>query len=220
MNRTKIETFDFSYNPVIGCFHSCEYCYAKPIAEKLYGTFKPTFFESRLIEPSKMRVRDRKIFVCSMGDLFGDFIDKEWICKVINSIYSDPFNYYFFLTKNPKRYKEFQFPRNCFKGFSVSNNKDYLLRSEYEVDWISIEPLHEDIKDFKPYNFKWVIIGAETGQRELIMKPKEIWIDNIYNKCKESNISVWIKNNAYYKYKVKEEMKDLFKKEVEVSLFE
>lgn len=34
MERTKIETFDATWNPISGCLHGCEYCYARNIAER------------------------------------------------------------------------------------------------------------------------------------------------------------------------------------------
>lgn len=34
MDKTKIEWADATWNPVTGCFHSCEYCYARRIAER------------------------------------------------------------------------------------------------------------------------------------------------------------------------------------------
>lgn len=37
MNKTKIEWCDSTWNPITGCFHGCEYCYARRIAER----FKP-----------------------------------------------------------------------------------------------------------------------------------------------------------------------------------
>lgn len=40
MNKTKIEWCDSTWNPVTGCFHGCDYCYARGIAER----FKPFDF--------------------------------------------------------------------------------------------------------------------------------------------------------------------------------
>ena len=37
MNKTKIEWCDRTWNPVTGCYHSCEYCYARRIAERFGG---------------------------------------------------------------------------------------------------------------------------------------------------------------------------------------
>lgn len=34
MNKTKIDWADATFNPVTGCFHGCEYCYARRIAER------------------------------------------------------------------------------------------------------------------------------------------------------------------------------------------
>lgn len=34
MNKTKIEWCDSTWNPVTGCLHNCEYCYARKIAER------------------------------------------------------------------------------------------------------------------------------------------------------------------------------------------
>ncbi|MHC1722531.1 MAG: DUF5131 family protein [Aminipila sp.] len=37
MNKTKIEWCDSTWNPVTGCLHGCEYCYARRIAERFAG---------------------------------------------------------------------------------------------------------------------------------------------------------------------------------------
>ena len=34
MNDTKIEWCDMTWNPVTGCLHGCEYCYAKKVAHR------------------------------------------------------------------------------------------------------------------------------------------------------------------------------------------
>ena len=39
MNITKIEWTDWSINPVVGCPHSCEYCYAKKMAKRQIQTW-------------------------------------------------------------------------------------------------------------------------------------------------------------------------------------
>ena len=41
MNKTKIDWADSTWNPVTGCFHNCEYCYAKRIAERFGLAFAP-----------------------------------------------------------------------------------------------------------------------------------------------------------------------------------
>ena len=40
MLKTKIEWADSTWNPVTGCLHGCEYCYARRIAERWGTLFK------------------------------------------------------------------------------------------------------------------------------------------------------------------------------------
>ena len=138
MNRTKIEWCDSTWNPVTGCKHGCEYCYAKRIAERYAGSvsagsfdgrklveldeqplverkngkvsgapfpvgFRPTLHKYRLWEPAHVK-KPQTIFVCSMADLFGEWVPDEWIAEVFNACLLSPQHRYLFLTKNPGRY--------------------------------------------------------------------------------------------------------------------
>ena len=134
--KTKIDWADATWNPVTGCLHDCEYCYARRIAERFGSNlmpiftkypvldkpvrnlgidagkiqpypfdFTPTFHRYRLGEPARW-TRPRNIFVCSMADLFGDWVPDGWIQEVIAVCDAAPQHRYLFLTKNPSRYKE------------------------------------------------------------------------------------------------------------------
>jgi protein gp37 len=168
MNKTKIETCDFTWNPVIGCEHGCPYCYARPIAEKIYGSFKPRFLPERLKEPAKTR-KPSRIFVTSMGDLFGDWVSDVWICSILNYIQRGDMVHhtYQFLTKNPKRLKEFNpWPPNCWVGTTITNQADVdervseLLKTEAPVRFISHEPILERV-DVSRY--LWLYSGSTAG---------------------------------------------------------
>ena len=37
MDKTKIDWCDMSWNPITGCRHGCEYCYARRMAERFGG---------------------------------------------------------------------------------------------------------------------------------------------------------------------------------------
>lgn len=37
MDKTKIDWCDSTWNPVTGCLHGCEYCYARGIAKRFSG---------------------------------------------------------------------------------------------------------------------------------------------------------------------------------------
>jgi len=39
MNKTKIEWCDSTWNPITGCKHGCEYCYARKIAKRFEGVW-------------------------------------------------------------------------------------------------------------------------------------------------------------------------------------
>lgn len=101
MNKTRIDWCDMTWNPITGCLNDCEYCYARRIANRFGGDFtmaregkfltlhqkpdnpypdkfSPTFHRYRLNEPQR-KAKSQNIFVCSMADLFGEWVPDEWI---------------------------------------------------------------------------------------------------------------------------------------------
>lgn len=131
---TKIDWCDSTWNPVTGCLHGCEYCYARRIAERFGSNlmpiftkypvldepvrnlgidagkiqpypfdFTPTFHRYRLDEPARW-TKPRTIFVCSMADLFGEWVPDEWIRAVLDACEAAPQHRFLFLTKNPGRF--------------------------------------------------------------------------------------------------------------------
>ncbi len=112
---TKGET----WNPITGCTpisEGCQNCYAKRMANRLKGRcgydadnpFKVTQHQDRLDQPFKWK-KPRKIFVCSMGDLFHEDV-QDWMldeifgvilgCKIFNNT---PDHIFMVLTKRPER---------------------------------------------------------------------------------------------------------------------
>lgn len=128
MEKSKIDWCDSTWNPVTGCLHGCEYCYARGIATRFGGNalgvnhvlnepfvakgkvqpypfgFVPTFHRYRLNEYSAKQ--GRNILVCSMADLFGKWVPDNWIEEVFEACEKAPQHNYLFLTKNPGRYVE------------------------------------------------------------------------------------------------------------------
>jgi len=88
MSRTKITWSEFSWNPVTGCTkvaEGCKNCYAESMAKRFWGKRKFTdvkCHEDRLDIPLHWR-KPRKVFVCSMGDLFHEDVPFEYIDKVM-----------------------------------------------------------------------------------------------------------------------------------------
>jgi protein gp37 len=199
MNRTKIEWCDYTWNPVTGCLHNCPYCYAKKISQRFTGHFNPTFHENRF-KPNKLI--GKNIFVCSMADLFGDWVDADWIYSVLEYAQTDTKNNYFFLTKNPARYGYFQFPNNCYTGFSASTQKGFDKRYNFDCQFVSIEPIQEQID--VDSGIDWVIVGAETGSRKNKIVPEKRWIDSLVEQCDENGIPLFIKDNVGYDKKIQQ----------------
>src|SRR5436190_14425549 len=81
----KVSWAKWTWNPVTGCLHDCPYCYARDIAERFYPQgFAPTFHEDRLAAPRNTRLPkvegwERRVFTCSMADLFGKVVPRDWI---------------------------------------------------------------------------------------------------------------------------------------------
>ena len=51
MNKTKIDWCDSTWNPVTGCLHGCEYCYARGIANRFGCHATPDDKVSVVIHP-------------------------------------------------------------------------------------------------------------------------------------------------------------------------
>jgi len=113
-NRTNenIEWATWTWNPVTGCRHGCPYCYARDMAARFYGEngHEPKFHPERLSAPANTKppkpsapIGERNVFVCSMADLFGEWVPQEWIDAVLEAVRAAPLWNFLFLTKNPAR---------------------------------------------------------------------------------------------------------------------
>ena len=225
--KTKIDWADATWNPVTGCLHGCDYCYARKIAERFGANqmpifadypvlrepvrctdtyeymrdagistgkiqpypfgFLPTFHRYKLDEPKSWK-KPRTIFVCSMADLFGEWVPDEWIEQVFEACKAAPQHRYLFLTKNPKRYMELKLdgklPKQHWYGTSVTRKKDRDFFAPGYNTFVSIEPILESFSNEKHAAYRqsiqpWVILGAETGNRKNKIVPKKEWITEL-----------------------------------------
>lgn len=237
MEKSKIDWCDSTWNPVTGCYHECEYCYARSIAqrfsgggdkwphdkiitldEKMYANdeeaamaypygFVPTLYRYRLNEYQNKK--SRNVFVCSMADLFGNWIPDAWLDEIFHACDMAPQHNYLFLTKNVERYCEYGVPRyfetgsgSLWYGTSITK-KDDIGRFDYLPafcnTFVSIEPILEDLELAKSNiifrQVDWFIIGAETGKRKDKVIPQRKWIEDIVNECRKHNKPVFIKSS-------------------------
>lgn len=232
MDKTKIDWCDSSWNPVTGCLHGCKYCYARNIAHRFSGGgenwnddetivlnermydedegkamaypygFKPTFHRYKLDEYANKT--GRNIFVCSMADLFGDWVPDSWIREVFEACKKAPQHNYLFLTKNPERYTKHGVPtaKNMWYGTSITNSVEigkFNYLPAFCNTFLSIEPILEDLSpeiwNIAFLQANWFIIGAETGRRENKVVPERKWIEDIVNECRKNGKPVFMKSS-------------------------
>ncbi|MGN0489352.1 MAG: DUF5131 family protein [Ruminococcus sp.] len=172
--------------------------------------FAPTLHRYKLPLPTQRKM-SASIFVCSMADLFGDWIPDDWIREVFKACEAAPWHNYLFLTKNPRRYAEIKkagwLPEgnNFWFGATATNRSQAAeaahslacLPSKYHT-FVSIEPIAEDITDcwiLLRSQVEWVILGAETGKRKGKVTPSPEWLNQIIGDCKTFGIPLLIKRS-------------------------
>jgi len=191
---------DATWNPVTGCLHGCQYCYARAISNRFHRSFKPEYHPERLKEPLREKAPMR-IFVCSMSDLFGEWTPRAWIESVFEIVRKCPKQTFQFLTKNPKRLHEFNpWPGNAWAGatIDVKTRLEPSLKAlemvKAPVRFISFEPLSCDMGEPElTGSVEWIIIGAQTGPKGY--QPAEPWVANLLSAAKTARIPVLMKDN-------------------------
>ena len=220
-DRSRIEWTDATWNPVTGCSPvsaGCDNCYAEKMHRRFYRGWNPRahfdvrFHPDRLDQPLRWK-KPRRIFVCSMGDLFHDGVREEWILSVLIRIIKAPQHTFMVLTKRPSRMNQFFAhaaemtggnPPNLWLGVTAENQEMFDLRWPYLRDtpaalrFISFEPgigplwippngiLHADY----PWP-DWVIAGCESGPRR---RPAKIeWFRSLRDQCVAAGVPFFLK---------------------------
>lgn len=164
--------------------------------------FAPTLHRYRLHEPMDWK-KPKSIFVGSMTDLFADCIPDEWIKTVFKVCERVKQHRYLFLTKCPERYLRLadhgMLPEseNFWYGSTVTDDSMPFFHSDHHNCFLSIEPILSDLKAGNLANsgIKWVIIGAETGNRKNRVKPEKAWISHITDVCDQAEVRVFMKES-------------------------
>jgi len=187
MNKTKIESFDYTWNPITGCSNSCSYCYARKIASRFPNVFTngflPTYWPNRIMEPTKVKIPSR-IFVGSMGDIV--YQPDMVINAILKIVEATPQHSYFFLTKFPMlAYFRPPFhgiiPKNAWLGFSFHDGlpSDICRLRDFPNVWCSWEPFRvskpagDAISKIKTARPGWIVAGYETPHCNLKSKAFE-----------------------------------------------
>jgi len=223
---TKIEWADKSWNPVTGCSpisEGCRNCYAARMAKRLAGRygypkndpFKVTFHKDKLHRPKNWS--SRRVFVCSMADLFHNDVTDDQIQSVFDVMYRYRHHTYIVLTKRIGRlvamtddiikrheiYSLSNWQQNCFPvniwiGVSAENQQTAdqripaLLDIPAKIRFVFFEPLLGPIYDpWTCEHMDWVIVGAETGPGARVMNMD--WVNDIKDGCQRLGIPYFLK---------------------------
>ena len=177
--------------------------------------FYPRFWAERLreLDPTTLgghsSVQPKGIFVCDMGELFGNWVPMKWQEHIFLLIRKNPWHRFYLLTKQPQNLIKWSpFPENCWVGVTACNaqmlvNAMYHLKQiEAPVKYVSLEPLLERIiirNEKAKYRFEfqginWLIIGQQTPISAKT-QPKIEWIDEIIHAAQKAKIPYFLKNN-------------------------
>lgn len=211
----------WSWNPVTGCLHGCKYCYARELALKpSYAAaypvgFEPLFHPERLDAPANTSVPDgaatdprkKRVFVCSMADLYGKWVPDEWIKSVHTSCISNPQWDYLMLTKFPRRYVGLDLPETAWLGTSVDEQKRVRLAEDafrqiknVRVKWLSLEPLLAPLQFTDLSMFDWIVIGSQSATEQpdghvAEFAPPFEWVARLVAQARECGCRVYCKPN-------------------------
>ena len=220
-----------TWNPTAGCFHGCTWkmpdgtmsrCYAKDVAEGLarkaypFGFAHHYWHADRLNEPLAKK-KPHGIFVGSMADLFGSWVAKQQIDKVIDIMRRAHWHTFLVLTKNPKRLVDFSpFPSNVWVGMSLPTDDpreqlntaiyrrlNYMGQVQATVRFLSAEPLWRDagvalenyhMPEERELPLEWIIIGAMSKGAK-VYQPNYGWASNMVMLAEDLGIPVYMKHN-------------------------
>ena len=171
--------------------------------------FTPTFHPDRLDVPLHWR-KPRRIFVCSMSDLFHEAFTDDQVREVFWTMQRSAWHTYMVLTKRPERMRAFldEAPvlPNLWLGVTAENQAraderiPILLDTPAAVRFVSVEPMlgfvqqHSNVKHsgWLWSWLDWVICGGETGPGARPMQPE--WALDVYRQCKAAGTAFWFKD--------------------------
>jgi len=167
--------------------------------------FRVTFHPDRLEDPLHWK-KPRHIFVSSMGDLFHEAVEDDWIHSIlsvaISTYYGD--HTYILLTKRPERmmqFKKYFTSKRIWLGVTAENQAraderiPILLQIPAAVRFVSLEPLLGPIDLKIPRasyaQISWCITGCESGPGR--RPAKREWFRDIKNQCVEAHVPFFLK---------------------------
>jgi protein gp37 len=155
----------------------------------------PQFFLNRLTEPRKFGEPGR-VFVVTMGDLFGSWVPDVWVHAILEVVEMHPEHTFMFLTKNPTRYFRYDFPENTMIGLTLTEPNSAKLTAFkahlHPRKFLSLEPIMATFEGVDFNGIEEVIVGAMTGPKAKPPKPE--WVESIkhHNVFLKDNIKKYL----------------------------
>lgn len=205
MNKTKIETADYTWNPMTGCDQVCFEgdCYAyqmiKRFGEKWGYDWRPRLHRERLKEPFDVETPSL-IFAPSMGDIMTTSLFDLEIWSIIDTMMICDWHRFLVQTKFAKRLTDFKWPPNVWLGVSLCYARDVhrlddLRKTDARIKYAYCEPLLEYMEpDFT--DIDWVVIGAKTGAHKF--QPPSLWIIKLTQLAYHAGAKVFHKPNLWW----------------------
>lgn len=176
--------------------------------EKYRGGFSVVEHKSELDRPLTWR-KPRRVFVCSMSDLFHEDVSDKFIGNVFWIMGKAKQHQFQVLTKRAGRLiwwsersasAPYPFSSNVWIGVSVEDQKQAsritaLHRLAASVRFISAEPLLGPL-DLRMHigHLQWMIVGGESGPNFRPMEPE--WARSIRDQCREAGVPFFMKQMA------------------------
>ena len=233
MSATKIEWADAVWNPITGCTpisEGCDHCYAKRMANRLKGRygypadepFRVEFHPERMTDPSRWK-KPRRVFVCSMGDLFHENIFTDRVHEIWDVMKAYPRHTFLVLTKRPERMKEvlghiyrkerfgaaIGFWSHVWLGVTAENQAraderiPVLLQIPAAVRFVSIEPMLGPVDLQKAHGFYYDEHGCDMRKLEWVIVGGETgpgarpvhpdWVRSLRNQCQAAAVPFFFK---------------------------
>ena len=207
---TSIEWTDSTWNPVAGCTKisvGCDHCYAERLAERFRGVegnayehgFDLRLWPERLEIPLRWK-KPRRIFVCSMADLFHQDVPDAFVRQVFEVMVKADRHTFQVLTKRSPRLASMApslpWPANVWCGVSVETmdyayRVDHLRKVPAAVRFVSAEPILGPLAGLNLDGIDWVIAGGESGPRCRLPLPE--WIDEIQDNRQRDRVAFFFK---------------------------
>jgi protein gp37 len=220
-DRSSIEWTDASWNPIQGagpnrwmCAHQspgCDHCYAETMNVRWGGgRYQPVGgtpevqFSERVLEQPLHWKQPRLVFVCSMTDLFGEWVPHEWMRRMFEVMRQCPQHQFQVLTKRPTVMHDFVISylgtdapfANVWLGVSIELDQyhwraNVLRNTPAAVRFVSAEPLLGPLPHLDLTAIDWLIAGGESGNQH---RPCEAaWVRDLRDRAQQSETAFFFK---------------------------